>query len=94
MYKSHYVNGDKWFEWMKLEPKRFIMYRIDGDGSHHTVLTTDTLKTVRDTTRMTNHLEATKGGLNKVAHMSDGAEYLTKEDFKQYSSQPELEWGK
>lgn len=94
MYKARYANGDTWYEYIKMAPKEFNEYRVDGDGSHTVILTTDTLKSARSYTRMDNHLYASEGGKNKVAHMTDGKDYLTKEDFEKYSKQPEISWGK
>ena len=85
MYKASYAAGDTWYEFIKMGPKDFREYKIEGDGSHHVILTGTSLKTVRDTTRMDNHLYATKGGLLKLARTTDGEQFLTKEDLAKYA---------
>lgn len=93
MYKASFANGDVWYEWIKMGVRRYHVYRVDGDGSHHVTLVTDSLAIARKDCREENHLYASEGGKNKVAHMTDGAEYLTKEDYTKYSKQPEVRWG-
>lgn len=33
MYKESYANGREWYEWIKMAPHKFIVYKVHGDGS-------------------------------------------------------------
>lgn len=33
MYKESYANGREWYEWIKMAPHKFIVYKVYGDGS-------------------------------------------------------------
>ena len=33
LYSSEYANGRSWYEWVKMGPNKFIVYKVHGDGS-------------------------------------------------------------
>ena len=81
MYKADFVNGDKWFEWIKLSPSNYSVYRINGDGSH-TVLDNFKLKSVaKKYCHFLNDNYATEDGLLKVFRLSDGKEFLGRQRY-------------
>lgn len=84
MYKASYAAGDKWFEWIKLGPGRYSVYRINGNGSHDTLDMFERKSLAKKYCTFLNDNYATEGGRSKIADMSDGKEFLTPKTYAKY----------
>jgi hypothetical protein len=81
MYKASYANGQKWFEWLKMEPSLYHGYRINGDGSHDTLQHFATKSTAKKWVQFMNDNYASDGGREKVFKMTEAEEFLSKNTF-------------
>lgn len=84
MYKSSFVNGDKWFEWLKLGPGDYLTYRINGNGSHTNFDHYKLKSLAKKWVQFMNDNYATHGGRKKVSEMSDGIEFLSKATYARF----------
>lgn len=85
MYKASYADGEKWFEWIKMGPSDYLTYRINGDGSHTSFDHYRLKSLAKKWTQFMNDNYATRGGLLKVARMTDGEEFLGKKAIAEFA---------
>ena len=82
MYKASYADGQKWFEWIKMEPSAYSTYRVNGDGSitHFDVYRTKGM--AKKWVQFMNDNYATEGGREKVFKSTDAHEFLSKATYQ------------
>lgn len=81
MYKASYAAGQKWFEFLKMAPKAYSVYRINGDGSHTRLDVFETKGLTKKYVQFLNDNYASDGEVEKVFKMSEAEEFLSKKTF-------------